>query len=69
MREIGEEGLRKAYAEPLKQARHDKVAAAKKHVIDTLKAAELKPELAAGPLKHLEADIVRGAIADGLRVR
>ncbi|MSO71084.1 MAG: polyribonucleotide nucleotidyltransferase [Alphaproteobacteria bacterium] len=62
VREIGESAIRQAYLEPSKQLRHEKLAAAKKHVIDKLTEAQLKPELAAGPLKHLESDIVRGNI-------
>ncbi len=62
VRELGERPLREAYGEPVKQLRHDKIAAAKQAVIDELIAAEQPAELAGGLLKSVEKDIVRGNI-------
>ena len=55
--ELGEAGLREAYGEKVKQARVEKVAAAKQAIIDQLD--EEQAAIAGGPLKSLEKDIVR----------
>ena len=55
--ELGEAGLRDAYGETVKQARVEKVSAAKKAVIEQLDEASV--EIAGGPLKLLEKNIVR----------
>src|SRR5580692_9281692 len=61
--------IAEAYQEKVKQARYEKVGAAKKAVIEVLTAEGLDVEKAKGKLKDLEADIVRNAILDtGLRI-
>jgi polyribonucleotide nucleotidyltransferase len=61
--------LTDAYAERVKQARVEKVGAAKKAAIAAIAAEGLDAEKAKGLLKELEADIVRNAILDtGLRI-
>ena len=62
-------GLAEAYQEKQKQARQDKVSAAKKAAATALAAEGIEPEKAKGLFKELEADIVRNAILDtGLRI-
>ena len=62
-------GLAEAYREPDKQARHDKVGAAKKQAAEALAAEGLDAEKAKALFKDLEADVVRNAILDtGLRI-
>jgi polyribonucleotide nucleotidyltransferase len=59
--------FRSAYMEPLKQVRHEKVAAAKEKAIAAL--PEEDREIAQGIFKSMEADVVRGAILDtGVRI-
>jgi polyribonucleotide nucleotidyltransferase len=61
--------LTEAYAERVKQARVEKVGAAKKAALAAIAAEGLDAEKAKGLLKELEADIVRNAILDtGLRI-
>jgi polyribonucleotide nucleotidyltransferase len=61
--------LTEAYKETVKQARHEKVGAAKKAALETIAAEELDAGKAKELLKALEADIVRNAILDtGLRI-
>jgi len=61
--------IAEAYQEKVKQARYEKVGAAKKAVVEVLLAEGLDVEKAKGKLKDLEADIVRNAILDtGLRI-
>ena len=62
VREIAEPTLRAAYLETEKQARHDKIGAAKAAAIETLASEELTGEFAPGLLKDLEKEIVRGNI-------
>jgi polyribonucleotide nucleotidyltransferase len=62
VRELGEAGLREAYKETVKQARYEKVGAAKKAVIEQL--GEDEQAIAGGALKALESDIVRRDILD-----
>ncbi|MDE2576981.1 MAG: polyribonucleotide nucleotidyltransferase [Rhodospirillales bacterium] len=58
-----------AYREREKQARHDRLDAAKKAALAALAAEGLDAEKAKGAFKELEADIVRNAILDtGLRI-
>jgi polyribonucleotide nucleotidyltransferase len=61
-----------AYRERVKQARHEKLSAAKKRMVQHLTAetdAGHDLQLAAGILKELESDIVRGQILDtGIRI-
>ncbi|QNT77700.1 polyribonucleotide nucleotidyltransferase [Entomobacter blattae] len=56
--------LMKAYKEKAKQARHEKIDAVKKSVIEKLDSEELDGESALPFLKDLEADIVRTAILE-----
>ena len=61
--------IAEAYQEKVKQARYEKVGAAKKAVVEVLTAEGLDVEKAKAKLKDLEADIVRNAILDtGLRI-
>ena len=63
-REFGAE-LREAYAEPLKQARHDKVAAVKAKALAAHGGEDgAQAALVAAQFKELEAKVVRGAILD-----
>jgi polyribonucleotide nucleotidyltransferase len=64
VKEIGEGPLREAYAETAKQARTEKINAAKDAVLEQLVAEELPVEHAGKALKNLEKDIVRGQILD-----
>jgi polyribonucleotide nucleotidyltransferase len=66
---LGRSGIAEAYKERIKQARYEKVGAAKKQVTEALQAEGLDAEKAKPLLKELEADIVRGAVLDtGLRI-
>jgi polyribonucleotide nucleotidyltransferase len=67
---LGRAGLADAYREPDKGARHDKVDAVRKQVMDALVAEGLDGGEKAGHAFHdLEADIVRNAILDtGMRI-
>ena len=56
--------VRAAYTETAKQARHDKLDAAKKQAIEVLTAEGLPPEVVGSEFKELESDIVRGSILD-----
>ncbi len=66
---LGREGIAGAYQERIKQARYEKVGAAKRAIADALRAEGLDPERAKLMLKELEADVVRGSVLDtGLRI-
>ncbi len=66
---LGRAGLAEAYKERVKQARYERVGAAKKQVTEALKAEGLDVERAKPLLKALESDIVRGAVLEtGLRI-
>ena len=66
---LGRTGIAAAYKERVKQARYEKVGAAKKVVTEALKAEGLDAEKAKPMLKELEADIVRGDVLEtGLRI-
>ncbi len=66
---LGRSGIAEAYQERVKQARYERVGAAKKVVTDALKAEGFDAEKAKPLLKELEADIVRGAVLEtGLRI-
>jgi len=61
--------IAEAYQEKVKQARYEKVAAAKQAAAAALAAEGLDPEKAKGLFKDLEGDVVRNAILDtGLRI-
>ncbi len=61
--------LAEAYQERLKQARQEKVGAAKKAAMAALAEEGLEPEKAKLIFKELEADVVRNAILDtGMRI-
>jgi polyribonucleotide nucleotidyltransferase len=66
---VARAGIAEAYQEKVKQARHDKVAAAKKVAAAALAAEGLDAEKAKGLLHDLEADVVRNAILNtGIRI-
>jgi len=66
---LGRATIAEAYQERVKQVRYEKVGAAKKTVVEALKAEGLDADKAKPMLKELEADIVRGAVLDtGLRI-
>ncbi len=68
VRALAETGLREAYAEQVKQARVEKIAAAKAQAREAL-AEDGNGDAVAGALKGLEKDIVRHAILDtGIRI-
>ena len=61
--------ITEAYQEKVKQARYERVGAAKKAATATLTAEGLDADKAKGLFKDLEADIVRNAILDtGIRI-
>jgi polyribonucleotide nucleotidyltransferase len=67
--ELGRTSIAAAYQERVKQARYEKVGAAKKAVVAKLTEEGLNADAAKHLLKDLEADIVRNAILDtGLRI-
>jgi polyribonucleotide nucleotidyltransferase len=67
--ELGRASIAEAYREQVKQARYEKVGAAKKAVVAQLTEEGLHADAAKHLLKDLEADIVRNAILDtGLRI-
>ena len=67
--ELGRAPIAEAYRETQKLARHDKVAAAKKAVLEQLAAEGVDIEKAKAFFKELEADVVRNAILDtGIRI-
>ncbi|MDJ0894537.1 MAG: polyribonucleotide nucleotidyltransferase [Alphaproteobacteria bacterium] len=64
LQQVADQPLREAYTEKVKQARQDKVAAAKQAAMETFGEDEEKAGLAKGLLKGLESDIVRGSILE-----
>ncbi|MBK1664681.1 polyribonucleotide nucleotidyltransferase [Rhodospirillum rubrum] len=69
VREVGEAGLRDAYKEADKMARHDKVDAVRDAVTAAFAGDDAALALAGAAFKDLEKDIVRGSILDtGLRI-
>ena len=69
VRGAAEGGLREAYSETVKQARVEKVAAAKASVVEKLTEEEHDPEIVGSLLKGVEKDIVRGNILEtGMRI-
>ena len=67
--ELAEPELRTAYGEPDKQARHDKIDAAKKTALKTMTDEGFDPELVPDLFKSIEKAIVRGNIlATGSRI-
>lgn len=63
------DSLRDAYQETVKQARVEKISAAKTAVLTALEAEGIDPARAGGALKGLEKDIVRGNILKtGIRI-
>ncbi|HYZ22272.1 MAG TPA: polyribonucleotide nucleotidyltransferase [Rhodopila sp.] len=66
---LGRGVIAEAYTEKVKQVRYEKVAAAKKSVIEALAAEGLPTDKAPALLHDLEAKVVRDAILDtGLRI-
>jgi polyribonucleotide nucleotidyltransferase len=67
--ELGRDAIALAYKETQKLLRQEKVAAAKKAVVEQLAAEGLEADKAKGLLKELEADVVRNAILEtGMRI-
>ncbi|WP_135468096.1 polyribonucleotide nucleotidyltransferase [Crenalkalicoccus roseus] len=67
--ELGRERMAEAYRETQKLARHEKVGAVKKAVLEALEAEGADVAHAKGLLKDLEAEVVRNAILDtGMRI-
>ncbi|MBT5048160.1 MAG: polyribonucleotide nucleotidyltransferase [Rhodospirillaceae bacterium] len=64
LKTVAEEGLREAYRETVKQARTEKVSAAKSAAIAALEVPEGSENLVPGLLKDLEKSIVRGNILE-----
>ena len=61
--------IAEAYQERVKQARHDKLGAARKQAVEALAAEGFDAETAKTKFKDLEADVVRNAILDtGMRI-
>jgi polyribonucleotide nucleotidyltransferase len=56
--------VRQGYKETAKQARHEKVDAAKAQALEVLVAEGLPTEVVAAEFKELESEVVRGAILD-----
>jgi polyribonucleotide nucleotidyltransferase len=66
---LGRAGIAEAYQEKVKQARYEKVGAAKKAAAAALAAEGLDPDKAKGLFHDLEADVVRNAILEtGIRI-
>jgi polyribonucleotide nucleotidyltransferase len=66
---LGRAGIAEAYQEKVKQARYEKVGAAKKAAAAALTAEGLDADKAKGLFHDLEADIVRNSILEtGLRI-
>jgi polyribonucleotide nucleotidyltransferase len=66
---LGRASIAEAYQEKVKQARYEKVAAAKKGVIEALTAEGLDAPKAGAMLHELEARIVRDGVLDtGIRI-
>ena len=66
---LGRAGIAEAYQEKVKQARYEKVGAAKKAAAAALTAEGLDADKAKGLFHDLEADIVRNSILDtGIRI-
>jgi len=69
LHELAEAPLREAYLETQKQLRVEKIAAAKAGALAVIEAEGLDKNAAAGILKHVEKDIVRGNILKtGMRI-
>jgi polyribonucleotide nucleotidyltransferase len=64
LKEVAEDGLRAAYSETVKQARVEKVSAAKAAALEALDVSEDEAKLLGGLLKDLEKSIVRGNILE-----
>src|SRR6185503_4087382 len=62
LHELAEAPLREAYLETQKQLRVEKITAAKAGALAVVEAEGLDKNAAAGILKHVEKDIVRGNI-------
>lgn len=64
LKDVGEARIREAYSETVKQARVEKISAAKADAIEALDVDEDSEKLLGGLLKDLEKDVVRGNILD-----
>ncbi|GBQ67821.1 polynucleotide phosphorylase [Ameyamaea chiangmaiensis NBRC 103196] len=66
---LGRKSIAAAYKEKVKQARYEKVGAAKAAILEKLAEEGADVDAAKPMLKELEADVVRGAVLDtGLRI-
>jgi len=66
---LGRKSIAAAYKEKVKQARYEKVGAAKAAIIAALTEEGADVDMAKPMLKELEADVVRGSVLDtGLRI-
>ena len=69
VRELAEDGLRRAYGERVKQTRQNEIAAVKQDVLAKIGEQDLDVEAAPAILKSLEKNIVRNQILDtGIRI-
>jgi polyribonucleotide nucleotidyltransferase len=64
LKDVAEASIREAYSETVKQARVEKISAAKAAAIEALDVDEDSEKLLGGLLKDLEKDVVRGNILD-----
>ncbi len=64
LKDVAEVKIREAYSETIKQARVEKISAAKAHAIEALDVDEDSEKLLGGLLKDLEKEVVRGNILD-----
>ncbi|MEI8394630.1 MAG: polyribonucleotide nucleotidyltransferase [Rhodospirillaceae bacterium] len=69
LRELVGNDILAAYTETAKQARHDRVGAAKAKAVEALAGEEIAPEAISACFKKLESDVLRGAVIEtGRRV-
>jgi polyribonucleotide nucleotidyltransferase len=64
LKDVAEVKIREAYSETIKQARVEKISAAKAYAIEAIDVDEDSEKLLGGLLKDLEKDVVRGNILD-----
>ncbi|HEY0834115.1 MAG TPA: polyribonucleotide nucleotidyltransferase [Azospirillum sp.] len=62
LREVVGADVEAAYTETVKQARHEKLSAAKAKAIETLTAEEIEASAVSSQFKELESDILRGSV-------
>jgi len=64
MKEVAGDDVRAAYTETVKQARYEKIDAAKAKAVETLTAEGFAPEALASCFKEVESDVLRGAVLE-----